>query len=42
MSEQEIEIFEEFKTFLKEFKEGNYSNGYAIDTLIYFSEKLEK
>lgn len=41
MSEEEIKIFEEFKTFLKEFEDGDYSTGDVIDTLIYFSEKLK-
>lgn len=40
ITEEEIKIFEEIKVFLKEFKEGDYSTGDAVDTLEYFSEKL--
>ena len=40
MSEEEIKVFNEFKEFLKEFHDGNYSTGDALEELIHFHSKL--
>ena len=42
MTEKEIEIFNEFKEFLKEWNDGNYSSGDAMDVLQDFHDRLEE
>jgi len=42
MTEKEIEIFNEFKEFLKEWNDGNYSSGDTMDVLQGFHDRLEE
>ena len=42
LTEKEIEIFKEFKEFLKEFNDDNYSTGDAMEALQYFHDRLEE
>lgn len=42
MNEKEKQLFEEIKEFLKEFDNGDYSTGDAMETLNYFYEKVQE